>query len=912
MARPCSLRLFHVLACFLGWAAAAHAGTIVYVDADATGANTGRSWADAFIELQDALASVPADGSAEIWVAEGTYRAELWNPRPQSTFRLRNNVALYGGFAGHETAREERDPRLHTCVLSGEVILEGHEGIYGDNVNTVVTAENTDASAILDGFTLSANGEYNMTTDAVPGRGLRFINSDATVRNCVLQELRGRGPALHAKGGRPSIVGCVFGKTEGLAVELDGADAKLSGCSARGGLTILNASPTVVSSRFYSGGITLTGTGRPLFANCLMTGSNQGFDGAASTEPATFINCTVAGNKTGGIVCRYTGEPSRVVNSILWGNQGTRQHMYQNQIAGAATVDYSAVEGWPASAGGVGNISTDPGFVDLDGADNTVGTEDDNALLQPHSPCFDAGSNAALPPDTIDLDGDGDTVEPLPLDLAGLPRRADDPARPDTGEGTAPIVDLGCYEGVQQYLIVSTPDGRVPEGGAATFTVALSLPPAGPVRVSVELLNPDPDLSLTSTAQLEFDASSYNVPQSITLRAGEDVDFTEGGGLVWLSAPGMPPASIALRESDSEPVPPAVFVNAAAQGKNLGTSWSDAFVDLHDALAAARNRSEVKEIWVAKGTYYPAKPGGSADASFVLVSNVGVYGGFAGDETSRDQRDPARHVTTLHGDFNRNDDQPGKTADNSHRIVLAEGLKNCVLDGLTIRGGFGDSGAGVCAYDTALTLSGCRLVSNQATLRGSALYVLAGQSIIDRCWFEGNSVTGSGYYSADRYGGAAYILATRATVRDTTFVGNRVELREPISVGVWGGALYVAGLTTIDRCSFINNAASHPGMNGGASGGAIFADGPSLWLYNCVFTRNRAQSLDSPANSSGGHCAANTGRWLRPTAFSQATRPAAAAVRSTPSGEAPLPSSTAPWSATPPARSVERTWSTRP
>ncbi|MFQ5845494.1 MAG: hypothetical protein ACE5JG_10965 [Planctomycetota bacterium] len=104
-----------------------------------------------------------------------------------------------------------------------------------------------------------------------------------------------------------------------------------------------------------------------------------------------------------------------VVNSILWANE-------PDQVAGAGNVSFSCVQGgYP----GPGNIEADPLFADPSAGDYRLG---------PGSACINLGSNALLPPDSADLDGDGTVGEPVPFDLALAARVAN---------GT---VDAGAYE----------------------------------------------------------------------------------------------------------------------------------------------------------------------------------------------------------------------------------------------------------------------------------------------------------------------------------------------------------------------------------------------------------------------------------------------------------------------------------
>jgi len=100
---------------------------VIYVDQDATGDNDGSSWEDAYTELQPALEN--AAGSAEIWVAEGTYtptyESSLGDPR-SATFQLRNGVALYGGFdpSVGDTGWEDRDWVKNVTILSGDIGIQ--------------------------------------------------------------------------------------------------------------------------------------------------------------------------------------------------------------------------------------------------------------------------------------------------------------------------------------------------------------------------------------------------------------------------------------------------------------------------------------------------------------------------------------------------------------------------------------------------------------------------------------------------------------------------------------------------------------------------------------------------------------------------------------------------------------------
>lgn len=142
-------------------------------------------------------------------------------------------------------------------------------------------------------------------------------------------------------------------------------------------------------------------------------------------------------------------------------------------------------------------------------------------------------------------------------------------------------------------------------------------------------------------------------------------------------------------------------VTAGGSAGNDGSSWA-----LATTLEAALATSSCSEIWVAEGVY---TPGTDPADSFTIASGMAVYGGFAGNETSRSARDAAAHLTILSGDIDDNDTKTNGITEtstdiqssNAHHVVILNGNASAigadtVLDGFTITGGddSGDSDGG--------------------------------------------------------------------------------------------------------------------------------------------------------------------------------------------------------------------------
>ncbi|MEM0897179.1 MAG: hypothetical protein AAGJ79_09860 [Verrucomicrobiota bacterium] len=162
----------------------------VFVDDTASGANDGSSWTNAFNSLQDALAAVTS--GQQIHVAQGTYYPDLGTGQTDnnrsSTFQLINNVEILGGFPDGGGALASRNPATHVTILSGD--LAQNDGPFFSNANDnaihVLTGSGTNATAILDGFTISA-GNANGSASSALGGGLYNDSGSPSLSNCSFE-----------------------------------------------------------------------------------------------------------------------------------------------------------------------------------------------------------------------------------------------------------------------------------------------------------------------------------------------------------------------------------------------------------------------------------------------------------------------------------------------------------------------------------------------------------------------------------------------------------------------------------------------------------------------------------------------------------------------------------------------------
>ncbi len=445
-----------IVACVAsGWAGSAMAqpGNVLLVDAGASGANDGSSWANAFTNIQPAVDAALASGGAkdEVWVRAGTYRptrAHSVTSGPTTitvkSFDVNGSVKVFGGFAGTETTRATRDFATNVTTLtvpaSGseplQLVRVGGFGAVDGFTLTGVAPPSVGAgwypvAAVLAGSGRLSNCTIsgNVTSVGLPessyGAAVLLLTGFPTVNACTISGNTGR--ALQALTGsfdngtisgnlsRPGDPAAVFGPDD--LVTLSGSSRVFGGSITSNGSSGVRYSKIVrgdLLSRVARVSVTGNRASNALvggqYINTLVKGNICGVNAMAN---AALFNCTVQDNiGTGTTNCGGS-------NNIVWGNgPAVGPRTYADQVGVSPNFAYTTIEFW-SSNGGVGNNGDDPLL-------------DANGRLQGGSPAIDSGSNA-LHPDGVFRDLDGN------VRFAGT-------SVGTGGQGIAPVIDRGCFE----------------------------------------------------------------------------------------------------------------------------------------------------------------------------------------------------------------------------------------------------------------------------------------------------------------------------------------------------------------------------------------------------------------------------------------------------------------------------------
>ncbi|MHC4736076.1 MAG: hypothetical protein ACYTDW_16695, partial [Planctomycetota bacterium] len=247
------------------------------------------------------------------------------------------------------------------------------------------------------GFTNNSDNSLHVVSANISGGGSVLDGVTVTAGNAVGLAPAGQGGGLYIGSGSPILVNCTF--IRNMAWRGGGASNSHYGSD----------DPSFVSCKFIGnsagvgGGMESQG-GEPSLTNCVFsgntsTGSGGGLSNIGESD-ANMTNCTFSGNSAvsgGGIYNTFATASVEVLNCIFWDNSDSGGSGESSQIRisdGTVTVDYTCVQGLSGGLGGTGNIGGDPLFVDADGADDVVGTEDDDVHLLEDSPCIDAGHPA--------------------------------------------------------------------------------------------------------------------------------------------------------------------------------------------------------------------------------------------------------------------------------------------------------------------------------------------------------------------------------------------------------------------------------------------------------------------------------------------------------------------------------------
>ncbi|AWV99629.1 hypothetical protein DJ013_16195 [Arcticibacterium luteifluviistationis] len=444
--------------------------TRIYVNKNAVGLNNGKTWADAFTNLQVAIDENLC--GVEVWVAAETYLPlsspdeTITNSR-NNAFHINNDMKIYGGFSGVETLLSERDPMVNLTVLSGD--LNNDDVITGtgssllisnnsENTNHVIVTTNLTSVSVIDGFTIrggNAIGNSSKRFDRIyidenKGGGLYNSNSSPSIFNTIFEgNSANYGGGVYNYQSSPTFNKSTFIKNKVLyaggglynissSVKFDSCIFSENAASQNGG-AVYNANSTgivfenskILNNYAASGGGILNTSVSLEITNSIIVKNSADYGGGISNSQSSIVctNSIVSGNWVtirGGGISNSENSNTSFINCIIWANY-TRSTTYsaENEFSNylstptfknsivkqsGGSTDWNTYYGTDLG----GNLDQNPVFYDSKSGDFRI---------MANSPAIDAGDNT------------GWLATGLATDFAGN-------VRPQNA-----TVDIGAYEG---------------------------------------------------------------------------------------------------------------------------------------------------------------------------------------------------------------------------------------------------------------------------------------------------------------------------------------------------------------------------------------------------------------------------------------------------------------------------------
>ncbi|WP_438479933.1 Ig-like domain-containing protein [Oleiharenicola lentus] len=768
---------------------------VIYVDVGATGAINGTTWATAFRNMNEALANWSP--GAEIWVSRKS------TVRLTTPMVLEDGMKLYGGFAGTENALEQRSALAQTLLepetisqlcfvdqtghpLTRDTLIDGftfrakaqERGLILQAANLTVrnstftnfysaAVDNTSSSPLFENclFTRNADGAIRDTASASEIVSCRFENNWSRFQNDIGSALRIDG---NLSGQITTVRDTIFRSNTHSAVSVRNGSADFDRCT------------WTANTNFQASALYVLSTGTAAVRNSVIAGNTATVrggwyptivtnDGTLSLTNVTFAGNTAAAWNTAGSVL-VNSRNLTVTNSIFWANTvannvvntSVEQQNLQNLGTGVVQVSSTLLPGLSLYVGDHNfdfSPVFDPNFPD-------------EYRLSAFSPAVNAGDNTAIAINGTDVTGAHRLVGTT-VDLG---------AREFTGTADLTPIKISASSSGAFIPVWSTAPG--------TFTVNADNSVIG--RILWETQVDGQWVALPAGGDFSQFNSGTTSTLTVAAPASDDiadryVRFRVLGGSTYVSET----YTVTTARSNVR------YVNAYAPAGGNGQSWATAFTTIADAVAGSPSHTE---LWIAQGTY--------ADTTQItLPSALRFYGGFRGNETSRNNRQTDRTQTAI-----------------ANTLLIPNALDTALFDTLTMR-------ANAITVQHRPTVFRNVKFENGATLSSN----YARSLLLEDCLFTNNAAP-------------VFFATDSGTIRRTTFTNNQRALQ--LMGSSWliedskfettsaftptGGTQFLSSIATglvVKRTSFLNANAFSPAINLSTGGVSDF--------FDCTFSGNK-------------------------------------------------------------------------